>query len=154
MKISIETIENLTEDEIIIRCRRPTKAIQKIYQLVAGESSLDPKLEFYKDNEDYYFPLSDVLFFETSGESVYAHTADDAYRTKLRLYELEEALPKYFVRAAKSAIINIRHILSINRNLASASLVQFRGSHKKVYVSRSYYQTLKERLSERSNYED
>ncbi|MCL1808672.1 MAG: LytTR family transcriptional regulator [Clostridiales bacterium] len=95
-----------------------------------------------------------MLFFETSGENVYAHTAGDSFRIKFRLYELVEMLPGHFVRAAKSTIINIRHILSIDRNLASASLVQFHGSHKKVYVSRLYYQTLKCRLGERSNYED
>ncbi|MCL1981840.1 MAG: LytTR family transcriptional regulator [Clostridiales bacterium] len=154
MKINIETVENLTEDEIIIRCRKPTKAIQKICQLIADEAFASPKLVYYKKNEEYYFPLDDVLFFETSGENVYAHTADDSFRIKFRLYELVEMLPGHFVRAAKSTIINIRHILSIDRNLASASLVQFHGSHKKVYVSRLYYQTLKCRLSERSNYED
>jgi DNA-binding LytR/AlgR family response regulator len=154
MKINIETIEDLAEDEIIIRCKRPTKMIQKIYSMLADETSLAPKLVFYKKNEEYYFPLQDVLFFETSGENIYAHTADDAFRIKFRLYELEEILPKYFVRAAKSTIINIRHILSINRDLTSSSLVQFHNSHKKVYVSRLYYQTLKQKLSERSNYED
>jgi len=154
MKIRIETVSDLTEDEIIIRCKQPTKAIQKIYQIAADEASLEPKLVFYKKNEEYYFPLQDVLFFETSGDNVYAQTADDAFRIKFRLYELEEMLPGYFARAAKSTIINIKHILSVNRSLTSSSLVQFHNSHKKVYVSRLYYQTLKRKLNERSNYED
>ncbi|MCL2436901.1 MAG: LytTR family transcriptional regulator [Clostridiales bacterium] len=152
MKIVIETIENLTDDEIIIRCKKPTKAIQRIYQMIADEMSLTPNLVFYKENEEYYFPLQDVLFFETSGDNVYAHTADDAFRIKFRLYELEEMLPRYFVRVAKSTIINIKHVLSINRNLTSSSLVQFRDSHKKVYVSRLYYQTLAQKLNERRHY--
>jgi len=154
MKIVIETIENLEDDEIIIRCRKPTKAIQKIHQIISEETSLKPNLVFYKENEEYYFPLQEVLFFETGGENVFAHTADDAFRIKFRLYELEEMLPGYFVRAAKPTIVNIRHILSINRNLTSASLMQFHNSHKKVYVSRLYYQTLKQKLSERSYYDD
>lgn len=153
MKIKIETIENLQEDEVVIKCGRMTKTIQKIYRMIADETSSEPKLTFYKKNEEYYFPLRDILFFETNGESVYAHTADDAFLIKFRLYELEEMLPGYFARAAKSTIINIRHILSINRNLTSSSLVQFRNSHKKVYVSRLYYPMLKQKLNERSNYE-
>jgi DNA-binding LytR/AlgR family response regulator len=154
LKISIETIANLQDDEIIIRCKQSTETIQRIYKLIAAEASLNPSLVFYKKNEEYYFPLQDVLFFETSGDNVYAHTADDAFRTKFRLYELEEFLPAYFVRAAKSAIINSKHILSINRNLTSSSLIQFHNSHKKVYVSRLYYQTLKQKLNERRIYED
>lgn len=154
MKINIETVDNLKEDEIIIRCGGLTKTIQKIYRMISDEVSLDPKLVYYKENEEYYFPLQDVLFFETSGDYVYAHTAVDAFRIKFRLYELEEMLPGNFVRAAKSTIINIGHILSISRNIASSSLVQFHNSHKKVYVSRLYYQNLKQKLSERRNYED
>ena len=154
MKIKIETAEDLIEDEIIIRCARPTKTIQKIYQMIADETSEIPKFVFYKKNEEYYFPLQDVLFFETSGDNVYAHTADDAFRVKPRLYELEDMLPGYFSRAAKSTIINIKHILSIDRSLTSSSLVKFQGSHKKVYISRLYYQTFKQKLNERNSYED
>jgi len=44
--------------------------------------------------------------------------------------------------------------LTINRNLASASLIQFYKSHKQVYVSRRYYKNLSERLTERSYYEN
>ena len=154
MKIFIETNENLTDDEIIIRCKKPTKAIQKIYQIIADEISLAPNLVFYKENEEYYFPFQEVLFFETNGDKVYAHTSDDTFFTKFRLYELEEILPGYFVRVAKATIINIKHILSISRNITSASLVQFHNSHKKVYVSRLYYPTLTQKLNERRHYDE
>lgn len=152
MKIRIEIADDLRENEVIIRCGRVDETIQKIHQYIS-EQSFSPKITFYRQNQEFYFPLNEVLFFETDGEHVYAHTSGDAYLIKHRLYELEEILPKYFIRAAKSTIVNIRHIYSIARNLTSSSLIQFTNSHKQVYVSRHYYQELRQRMNERSNYE-
>jgi DNA-binding LytR/AlgR family response regulator len=97
--------------------------------------------------------VEDVLFFETEGERIYAHTTNDSYIVKYRLYELENILHRHFVRVAKSAIVNIRQIYSINRNLTTSSLISFFDSHKSIYVSRSYYLQLRKRLDERGNYE-
>ena len=154
MNIRIEILPDISEDEIIIRCRQVTGQIQKIQKLLTDESAAVPQLTFLKENKEYYFPLKNIAFFETSENNVYAHTRNDIFRIRLRLYELEELLPRSFVRISKSTIVNVHQILTINRNLASTSLIQFYKSHKQVYVSRRYYKSLSERMSERSNYED
>lgn len=87
-------------------------------------------------------------------DGISAHTIQDMYRIKYRLYELEEMLPGYFLRISKSAILNTKKIFAIDRNLSSASLVSFQGTHKKVYVSRRYYKPLKDRLEERGDCHD
>lgn len=153
MKIRIETVGGLEEDEVIIRCSHMDDTIRKIHQYILEQSSLGPKITFYKQNQEFYFPLEDVLFFETEGEHIFAHTANDAYRIKYRLYELEQMLPRYFVRAAKSTIVNVMQVYSITRNLTASSLIQFFNSHKQVYVSRYYYRDLRQQLDERSTYE-
>lgn len=153
MKVRIELADDIAEDEVLIRCGRVNETIQKIQQYVLEQSSSAPKITFYKQNQEFYFPLDDVLFFETDGEHIYAHTVSDAYRIKYRLYELEEILPRYFVRAAKSTIVNIRQVHSVTRSLTASSLIQFTDSHKQVYVSRYYYKELRHRLNERSTYE-
>lgn len=151
MKIRIELVDDLTEDEVLIRCGRVDESIQKIQQYILEQSLLSSKMTFYKGNKEFYFPLDHVLFFETDGEHIYAHTANEEYRIKHRLYELDELLPKHFVRASKSAIVNILQILSITRNITASSLIQFINSHKHEYVSRHYYKELRQRLNERSN---
>lgn len=153
MKIRIEIVDGLTEDEVVIRCCRVNETVQNIQKYALEQSSSVAKITFYKQNQEFYFPLGNVLFFETEGEQIHAHTADDAYLIKYRLYELEEILPRHFVRAAKSTIVNITQVYSITRNLTASSLVNFIGSHKHVYVSRNYYQQFRQRLNERSNYE-
>jgi len=153
VKVRMEIIDGISEDEVLIRCGRVDGTIQKIHQYLLEQSLPGSKITFFKQNREFYFPLESVLFFETEGEHIYAHTVDDAYRVKYRLYELENMLPSYFVRASKSVIVNMMRVYSVARNLASSSQVQFMNSHKLVYVSRRYYHDLRQRLNERSGYE-
>lgn len=153
MKIRIEMTDDAAEDEVVIRCRRIDGSVRRIQQILLEQAQTEPKITFYRDNQEFYFPLAHILFFETEGDHVYGHTADGAYLTKYRLYELEQVLPRCFVRAAKSTIVNIRQIYSLSRNLTSSSLIQFTNSHKQVYVSRYYFRELRRRLQERGNFQ-
>ena len=147
MKLKIEVDELLPETEIVIRCASVDETVQKLQAMILSLSS--PKLLFYKGNQEFYLPLEKVLFFETEGEKVFAHTANDTYLVKHRLYELETMLPRFFARAAKGTIVNISKIYAINRNITSSSQISFMGTHKHVYVSRHYYSALKERINDR-----
>lgn len=149
MKVHIEVDDSMPEDEVLIRCGRADENIQSICQLILEHGGTEPNITFYKENREYYFPLNNVLFFETEGEHVYAHTEDDAYLIKYRLYELENMLPRSYVRVAKSTIVNVAKVYSVTRNITSASLIEFEGSHKQVYASRYYYNYLQQRLQER-----
>lgn len=149
MKIRIELEQALVEDEIIIKCCQLTPTIQKIQQAITNLTSDVPKISFIKENVEYYLPLDEILFFETSEQGINAHSKNEVYQVKYKLYELEEILPHSFLRVSKSAILNTEQILSINRTLASSNLVQFYNSHKQVYVSRYYYKHLRKRLEER-----
>lgn len=150
MKVRIEIDSNIEEDEIIIKCKELTKSIQKIEETIQQENQII-NFTFYKDNTEYYIPLNSILFFETSGNEINAHTSNKIYKVKYKLYELEEILPINFIRVSKSTILNVDHIFSIEKNLTASSIVQFNKTHKQVYVSRNYYKKLKERINERRN---
>ena len=151
MKIRIEVEAGLPENEVVIRCREVDSTVQKIQQYIA-QACQSANMIFYKDSAEYYLPLESILFFETSPHGIDAHTAEDVFQTRHKLYELEELLPFCFIRISKSTILTVDHIYSIDRNLTSAACVQFTHSYKQVYVSRSYYKTLKIRIEERRNY--
>lgn len=144
MKLRIEMSDEISEDEVIIRCGRMDETVRKIQAYILSLS--EPKIVFYKGQQEFYFPLNKILFFETEDEQVYAHTESDSFKVKFRLYELETLLPNDFVRVAKGTIVNTQHIYSISQNLASASLIKFAGTHKQVYVSRHYYKILKNKM--------
>jgi len=147
VKLRIELTDGSAEDEVVIRCNRVDDNVQKLQEFISSLSA--PRITFYKDSQEFYLPLEDILFFETDGEQVFAHTPGDAFKVKHRLYELEELLPKPFTRIAKGTIVNTKQIYAINRNLTSASKISFNGTHKHIYVSRHYYKALKEKMGER-----
>ena len=85
MKVRIEILEDMEEDEVVIRCREVDDTIQRIRQYILDQSFLKEKMVFYKGNEEYHFPLDEILFFETEGDRVYGHTKENAYTTRYRL---------------------------------------------------------------------
>ena len=147
MKLRIELTDGSVEDEVVIRCGRVDDNVQKLQEFILNMSA--PGITFYKDSQEYYLQLEDILFFETEGEQVFAHTVGDAFKVKHRLYELEEMLPRVFTRAAKGTIVNTRQIYAIDRNLTSSSKISFNGTHKHIYVSRHYYKSLKNSMGSR-----
>ena len=148
MKIRIDVDES-NDEEIIIKCKKITNEITSIQNLLKNNK----KIVFYKDNIEYYLELDNILFFETEGNMVNAHTIDNIFQTKYKLYELEKILTSNFMRVSKSAILNINHVYSINHSITSSNIVEFTNTHKKVYVSRLYYKILKEKLERRFLYE-
>jgi len=147
LKLRIEVIDDGAEDELIIRCSSIDENVRKLQAFV--QSLSQPKLTFFKGTQEYFLPLEEILFFETDNEQIYAHTKNDAFLVKHKLYELEGILPHAFIRAAKGTIVNTSRIYAINRNITSSSQVSFGGTHKQVYVSRHYYKTLKDKMKER-----
>ena len=148
MKIQIEINETLTEDEILIKCCCISDKILEIQKTISDIANSAHKIMFYKGNTEYYIAVENILFFETDNGQINAHTRDDIYQVKYKLYELENILPGYFMRISKSAILNTKQIYSINRNLAASSIVTFTGTHKRVFVSRYYYKPLTSKLEE------
>lgn len=149
MKIQVEIDNNLTEDEVIIRCRGLTEQVARVQQAVCDAVHVAEKFPLYRGSTEYYIPLEEILFFQTEGNGISAHTRDEIYETQYKLYELEDMLPGSFMRVSKSTILNTNHIYSINRNLTASSLVAFQHTHKQVYVSRSYYKPLIHKLEEK-----
>lgn len=148
MKIKIEIDEQLNEDEITIRCRKLNDQIEQLQKAVREINASSKRYVFQKEESQYYLSLEEILFFEADDHRIFAHTKNEMYETRYKLYELEKILPSYFLRVSKSTVLNMREVLSIKKNLTSASLIEFRNSDKKTYVSRSYYKMLEMRMKE------
>lgn len=140
MKVRLEIDDTLKEDEIVISTKKYTDEIK----LLIESSKSKPKIQFFKQDTEYYLDLDSILFFESDNGKVFAHTTNDMFSTVQKLYELEKILPNHFIRISKSTILNIQKIYSLSHSVSS-HLVTFQNSHKQVYVSRMYYKLLKER---------
>lgn len=148
MKIKIELVDSSMEEEVIIRCNTLSEDVLAIQKAASEVITGRQRFPLYHGDTEYYLPLQDILFFETDQRDIYAHTVDNAYQAKNKLYELEQLLPGYFMRVSKSAILNINQVFSVTHNLSSC-LVEFQNTYKQVYVSRFYYKFLKARLEEK-----
>lgn len=146
MKIQFIRDDNHSEDTITITYSKESEVLQALHRYVLELNKEHSKIELYKGETQYYVEVDKILFFETENNSIIAHTKDDMYSVKYRLYELEELLPEQFLRVAKSTILNAKHVYSIDRNVTSSSCIQFEGTYKTVYVSRHYYKDLKNKL--------
>lgn len=149
MKIRIEVDNKINENEVIIRCSELSEDVKNIQIMLHDMLSHKKCITFYRGDTEYYLSLEEILFFETEENRICAHTIDNIYNVKYKLYELEEFLPGYFMRVSKSTILNTNHIYSITHNLSSSSKVEFQNTHKQVYVSRYYYKPLKIKLLEK-----
>jgi DNA-binding LytR/AlgR family response regulator len=148
MKILIEVDNKINEDEVIIRCSELNEDVKNI-QIMLHDMLLHKKrITFYRGDTEYYLSLEQIIFFETEENGICAHTIDNIYSVKYKLYELEEFLPGYFMRVSKSTILNTNHIYSITQSLSSGK-VEFQNTHKQVYVSRYFYKPLKIKLLEK-----
>lgn len=150
MKFRIEIEDGLKEEEIIIRCSGINQEIQRIQKAISD--SITQQLLVYQGNTEFYLAPEEILFFETEGATVNAHTVENQYQVKYKLYELEKLLPSEFMRISKSTVVNVLLIYSITKNITGASAVEFRNTHKKVYVSRYYYKPLRDQLEEKRRF--
>lgn len=146
MKVRLEIDPN-GEEEIIIKCRSLNDEVLKLEAALRGGNT-EFEMELHQGGNDFFIKTGDILFFETDGNKTAAHTKDRMYYTDLKLYELNEQLPRCFMRVSKSCIININAVSSTRRELTGICEAFFEGTAKKVYISRSYYKPFREAVKE------
>ena len=149
MKITVEIDDNLTEEEITIHCRELNDEVIALQKRISEAIQSKMMLNVTKGELEYYLNLPEILFFETADSIVAVHTKGQIFETRMKLYELEELLPASFLRVSKSAIINTGQIRAIHKNISGASEVEFNGSNKRAFVSRSYFKLLTNKMEEK-----
>ncbi len=149
MKVKIEIIEGIEEDEVVIRCGKLNDSVVSLQNYLSTQNDGRRCLALSDGETDFFISMGDICFFETQGREIRAHTADRIFACDYKLYELEELLPGYFMRVSKSTIVNLDRVYSVTRNLTASSMVEFTGSRKQAFVSRAYYKAMTERLRTR-----
>ena len=145
-KIRLEIDPNF-ENEVIIKAPVVNEEVLRLQSLLA-ENSSSCEMEFHLGGMDFFIKLKDILFFESDGNKTAAHTSDRMFYTDKKLYELEQILPREFIRISKSAIINSRKVSSLRRELTGIAEATFHSSAKKIYISRNYYKAFRETINE------
>lgn len=145
MKIRTEISDS---EEIIIRCRERNDRIRSLEAAIEETLRGENEISLFSDGTEFFVPKISILYFESSGGKVYAHTRDRIYTAPHKLFELEGILPSSFVRISKSAIANIAEISYLRREIVGNGEMGFRGCEKKVYFSRAYFKLLQYKIEE------
>lgn len=87
-----------------------------------------------------------IMYFEAEGNYVYCIAAEDKYRVKNKLFELESTLREQgFIRVSKSLLVNIINVTEIIPWFGSRLLLKLK-TKKEIQVSRNYVRIFKEYL--------
>ncbi|MBA1393618.1 LytTR family transcriptional regulator, partial [Lactobacillus sp. XV13L] len=98
MKVKIELDPDLDEAVVSIHAPELSPEVERIYRQLQEVSTRPDQLECYKDDMTYYLNLNNILFFETEGRQVIAHTQRESFVVNYKLYELENLLSSQFMR--------------------------------------------------------
>ncbi|KFN87631.1 hypothetical protein H702_06560 [Streptococcus equinus JB1] len=115
MKITIDVDDSLEQDYITIHCKELTDDILELQKTLVSQSSGSLRLSAFQDDVEHFLELKSIIFMESDGNYILIHTSTDIFKTRRKLYELEELLPRDFVRVSRSTIVNTLRISGIKK---------------------------------------
>lgn len=143
MKIVIEESDDGEEDQIIVKCRHMTAELLRALTILKAQDVLVA----YDGNEIHRVRSMDIYYIEVVDNKTFLYCKDKVYKSKQKLYELEESLVGGdFLRVSKSLILNMSKIKSLGPAL-SGRFEATLDNGEKVIISRQYINDLKKKLS-------
>ena len=135
-------IDKNHEEEVVIYSHQRNSLVEQIESLVNFQ---EIEITGYKEQETVKLDLSEIFCFICEENKIYALTEKERFKIKLRLYQLEEKLPRNFVKLNQSCIGNVKKIQRFNASFGGSLSVEFKNGYKD-YVSRRQLKIVKERF--------
>lgn len=145
MKVRINFISGEQEENAVLNLHEDNRKKDEITAYLENNGSLKRTLAVTQNGKIIYLSCEEIFYIEAEKNRKGIHTADNVYHSQSRLYELEELLPRYFVRVSKSVILNINQV-KLYSPLANGLMAARLINEEVVYVSRKYLKILLERM--------
>ena len=136
MQVREELVKIPEEEGVTLRYIRLTRDFEEIreYCLHKGATVIG----YTQEQAAVNIRVEDVLYFEAVGELVFAYLENQVYEIRRRLYQIEEKLAqKNIMRASKSVLLNVEHIVSV-RSALNGRLYARMENGEEVLISRNY----------------
>lgn len=147
MKIILEQAD-LGEPEIIIRGNVSGTQVKNIIELLSGKHYMQ-KMFFSKDEKEYLFDITDVIYFEANNNKTIARIGGEWFETRHKLYELESiGQSKGFIRISKGVIVNVNHILSVEAEFSGNYTLFLKDVKGRLTISRKYVKGFRQYIME------
>ncbi len=135
--------------DILIKFSEDNEEINDLIKYINNfESYMAKKFLVYFENKVVEIKYEEIICFFSDKKYNYCKTKDAIYRTKRKLYEIEE-LDSNFIRISKSCIINIIHVKCFDMRETGKIIVIFDDNTEEV-VSRRKIGKILRYMNERS----
>ncbi len=137
-------IDKSKEEEITATVHGRSSLTERIEALVMQYSGND-RIPVFSEDEMKLLQFSEIeSVVSEEGKTFVTDSSGNRFRIKMRLYEIEEILPSYFIRINKSALANEKRIERFSANFSGAVDAVFKSGNKE-YVSRRCFAEIKRR---------
>ncbi|MGT2951102.1 LytTR family transcriptional regulator [Streptococcus cuniculi] len=145
MKVRVAINPAFAEDQVQIEARELTPAISDLVTYAKQMDKRPTSLTVKKGEEVYLLEWSDIARLYLENRILQVKASSICYQSSLRLYQVKEILPEYFLQISQSEIINLKQLNHLQ--LTPNGLVKLVLNNKDVtYSSRRYLKNIKEAL--------
>lgn len=138
------TISPDSDESLHLTLKKKNDLAVEIEKLCLEYSGTD-KIPVYQADEVKMLEFDNITCLTVVDSKTYAiDTNGKQHLVKMRLYEIEQLLPTYFVKINKSAIANEKQIAKFKASFSGAVDVVFKCGHVD-YVSRRCFSEIKRR---------
>ncbi len=144
MQLEVKIDSSCTEPKVVILTASMTDEVAAILNRVSPQT---PQIISGSRNDQIeVLEQAELIRIYAGAGKVFAVTSKGEYALRLRLYEIEERLPRHqFVRISNSEIINLKKVESFDLSLTGTICVKL-ANGAITYVSRRYVSKLKKIL--------
>ena len=143
MKVSVELSSEYNEPYAIIYADKLTDEIQKMIDILSANKTPITALQ----NEDNIVILQpdEIYMVRVEDGDTIIFGEKQKFRSRKRLYELEQQLGRHFMQISKSTLVNLAYMDSIEAGFNGTLLLKLKNGCKD-YVSRTYLPKFKKYL--------
>ena len=143
MKVSVDISSEYKEPFAVIHTDKMTDEIRRMIDMFG--TSETPVTALKNEEDIIVLKPSDIYMVRVEDSDTVIYGAQDRYRSRKRLYELEEQLGKGFMRISKATLVNLSYMDSIEPGFGGTLLLKMKNGCKD-YVSRTYLKEFKKYL--------
>jgi len=146
MKVNFE-LANVTETEVLIRGDITSPEVAAILEYVKGLSGNTKKLMLFKEDEQFLFSPSEVVYIEAKGSKVQVVTTAGIFDSKKKLYELKELLiSEPFAQINKGTLVNIDFVKSVQAEFSGNYSLKLKSGKEILTISRKFFKEFKSKI--------
>ena len=143
MKVKLELSDEYTTPYAVIYADKVTEQIQQMMDIL--DADITPVIAFLNEDTVVILKPEEIYKVCIEGGDTIIYGKTQKYRSRKRLYELEQQLGKRFMQISKSTLVNLDYIDSVESGFNCTLLLKLKNGSKD-YVSRTYLPKFKKYL--------